>query len=179
MGTPIIIIIAVILLILIFTPALKGKNSSIEKIPDEMITVSMVLGYLEGFKPTVHEERKYGFSEKDVHEELELYLKKRFYSVTREYAIEGKNVKRIDFDLGNGKVGLEIKLAESVLKEGEGDRVIGQMIKYMNRKYNSDNLIIAVAGFAEHTRNTVIHEMREFVETNKAHFIFLKARNQK
>src|SRR3972149_4537324 len=73
-------------------------------IQDKDVDMLTVLSHLEGFKPIVRPDRKNGFSEKDVHDDLEIYLKKLYHSVTREHAIEGKNVKRIDFDLGNGMV---------------------------------------------------------------------------
>lgn len=171
------LLIVIVVLLAFLAPSQKNKaTKAVSKILDDNVTVELVTLYLEGFKPSVIAGRKNGFTEKDVQDELEVHLKKYFHSVSREYAIEGKNVKRIDFDIGNGRVGIEVKLAESLLKEGEGDRVIGQVLKYTNRKYNAQNLIIAVAGFQEHTNNTVIHEMKEFVRLNKAHFIFLKGK---
>lgn len=170
------LIIIIVILLAFLLPKEKAGKGLDKKITDASVTVDMAIMYLEGFKPSIHEGRKNGFTEKDVQDELEVYLKKYFQSVTREYGIEGKNAKRIDFDLGNGRVGIEVKLAESLLKEGEGDRVIGQVLKYTSRKYNNENLIIAVAGFMEHTRHTVIHETKEFVQSNKAHFVFLKAK---
>jgi len=172
------LLFVIVILLAFLAPNLENKSGKrvIEKISDEKVSSAIVIQFLTGWKPTVQKGRKNGFTEKDVHDELEIYLKKHFYSVTREYAIEGKNVKRIDFDLGNGRVGVEIKLAEKLLKEGESDRIIGQLIKYTSRKYNNENLIIAVAGFKEHERHTVIHETKEFVEANTAHFIFLRAK---
>jgi hypothetical protein len=153
----------------------KRKNT--DKITDDEVTVNLVLAHLKKYKQKVHENRKFGFTEKDVHNDLEVYLKQIFYSVTREYGIEGKNAKMIDFDIGNGKVGIEVKIAESALKEGEGDRLLGQMQKYIRRKYKDGNFILAVAGFENHTTNTVLHEIEEDVEGNGGHFIFLFADN--
>jgi hypothetical protein len=179
-----IIIVVVICLAVVCFIALGdngGGNSNpsaqkpFDKISDKDIDVFTVLSHLEGFKPSNHPNHKNGFSERDVHDELEAYLKNIYYSVTREHAIEGKNVKRIDFDLGNGMVGIELKLAESVLHESENDRLIGQALKYIGRKYNSGNLIIALAGHEHHTRNTIIHEVKMDIERSGACFVFLKA----
>lgn len=140
-------------------------------IQDKDVTVDSVLANMSGLKLG----KKGSFSEKDVHDELEEYLKKIFYSVTREHAIEGKNIKRIDFDIGNGKVGIEIKLADSILKEGENDRLIGQIHKYATRKYTANNLIIALAGYSHHERNTIVHELIGDIERAGCHFVFIKA----
>lgn len=179
------VIVVVICLVIVYFLTLNGNDSNpnarkyIEKIPDKDVDTLTVLAHLEGFKPSNRPDHRYGFSEKDIHDELEAYLKNIFYSVTREHAIEGKNVKRIDFDLGNGMVGIEVKLAESVLSESENDRLIGQAQKYIARKYNSGNLIIALAGHDHHTRNTTIHEVKMDVERGGANFIFLKAKTIK
>lgn len=149
------------------------------RIRDEDVDAHTVLFHLERFSPTIRAERKNGFTEKDVQDELEIYLKGIFYSVTREHAIEGKNVKRIDFDLGNGAIGVEVKLAEAVLKEGENDRVIGQMQKYIQRKYNKGNMVIALVGYAHHTRNTIIHEMKDDILRGGSNFVFMKAKEIK
>ena len=182
MEVIIIILICVVFLGIIFSSGDEGSakpsirpsavNSTIQ---DKDVDALAVLLHLEGFKPSVKADKKNGFSEKDVHDDLEIYLKKLYHSVTREHAIDGKNVKRIDFDLGNGRVGIEVKLAESVLSESENDRLIGQAQKYAGRKYGA-NLIIALAGYSHHTRNTIIHELKMDVERSGAHFIFLKAR---
>jgi hypothetical protein len=179
-------IIIVVVLCLIVVWFMSGGNSGggssrmphkmSEKISDKDVDVLTVLSHLDSFKPSNRSSHKNGFSERDVHDELEAHLKNIYYSVTREHAIEGKNVKRIDFDLGNGMVGLEIKLAESVLHESENDRLIGQALKYAGRKYNSGNLIIALAGHEHHTRNTIIHEVQMDIERSGAHFVFLKAK---
>jgi hypothetical protein len=145
-----------------------------EFIPDSKVTKELTLEYLKNFKPIVRESRKNGFTEKDIHEDLEKHLKKYFHSVTREHGIEGKNTKRIDFDIGNGKIGLEIKLAESVIKEGESDRLIGQLRKYSKRKYDHGNIIVALMGYADHERNTVIHEIMEDITSENALATFVR-----
>jgi len=152
-------------------PIPPPRSGSVSLLQDKDVDVHSVLEKLNGAKLG----KKVSFSEKDVHDELEVYLKKIFYSVTREHAIEGKNIKRIDFDIGNGKVGIEVKLAESILKEGENDRLIGQIHKYATRKYNANNLIIALAGYSHHERNTIVHELIEDIGRAGCHFVFIKA----
>lgn len=177
MDLTFIIIVIIILTGIWFALGSSGKKEeSIDGlIRDEDIDALIVLYHLEGFKPVIRADRKNGFTEKDIHDQLEAYLKNIFHSVTKEHAIDGKNVKRIDFDLGNGMVGIEVKLAESVLKEGENDRLIGQMQKYISRKYNNKNFIIALAGFSTHTRNTIIHELKSDVEKGGGYFVFMKS----
>lgn len=134
------------------------------KIQDRHLTVDLFLKELADFSMSLNEKRKQGFTEKDVQNELEIFFKKRIDTVFREYALEGANSKKIDFDLGNGKIGVEVKLAREAIKEAGWDRALGQLVKYANRKYNARNLIVLVAGTKDEIENQKLKEFKKDIE---------------
>jgi hypothetical protein len=85
-------------------------------------------------------------------------------TVFREYALEGSNTKRIDFDLGKGKIGIEVKLAREAIKEAGWDRALGQLVKYANKKYSNKNLIVLVAGTKDEIENQKLKEFKKDIE---------------
>ena len=85
-------------------------------------------------------------SEADFEDAVADYLGPRFRSVASQYAVGGYLGLKIDLDVGNGQVGVELKLAASLANStGEFHRLIGQALYYRFRRYK-DNLIVAVAG---------------------------------
>ena len=82
-STVIIIIVAVVALLFF----LKSSGGS-ENIPpsanvrylisDDAVTVEMVINYLAQFKLKARKDRKNGFSERDIQDELEVYFKNIF-----------------------------------------------------------------------------------------------------
>lgn len=144
-------------------------------IQDEGVTTALAIENLKKFTPTIIQNRKGGFSEADIQSQLEKYFKGIFQNVTPQHGIETKNTKAIDFDIGNGKVGIELKIADKILKESESDRIFGQMIKYQRAKYNQKNLVIAIAGFDEDFRNSLMSDIEDDILENNAIFVFLNA----
>lgn len=110
---------------------------------DSDVTVSYVKELLEKFKPNWHDHLKVGYTEKSIEKELKVFFQASIRHVTDQYVIEGAGNK-IDFDLGDGSVGVELKLASSVFKSTQQDRMVGQLHTYSEKKYTSDNLIVAV-----------------------------------
>jgi hypothetical protein len=110
-------------------------------------------------------DKKQGFTEKDVQDQLEKFFKKHFETVYREYALEGVNVNRIDFDLGKGRIGVEIKLAREIIKESSWKIALGQAFKYVKKKYKEDNLIFLIAGTEDERDN---QKIKEFVSDLKS-----------
>ena len=95
--------------------------------------------------------------------------------MTTQHGVEGTNAKAIDFDIGRGKVGIELKLAQEVIKEGGNDRLLGQVIKYSTRKYKDSNLIVALVGFADDLRQTALSDLEDFLNEQNVKFSFLNA----
>ena len=59
----------------------ENAHNKENRIRDEDVDAHTVLFHLERFSPTIRAERKNGFTEKDVQDELEIYLKNIFYSL--------------------------------------------------------------------------------------------------
>jgi hypothetical protein len=151
----------------------QNTNNDGGKIPDSKVDVKTVIDSLKTFIVKKVENRKYGYTELDIHKTLEKHFKTIFKSVTPEYGLESKNARFIDFDLGNGKVGVEVKLARSIFKTSEWDRVYGQLRKYTKAKYNSENLILLVIGNSEDQDNTILHEIMEDIKELNVNYHFI------
>lgn len=183
MDDDILFVVAIVLITLAIGAFISNNKQSKRKkitdrpdlIQDDKVTMKLVQDHLKDFKIIVNPKRKMGFTERDIQVELEKFLKSIFQSVTREHGVESKNTKAIDFDIGNGKVGIEVKLASEIFKEGGWDRAIGQMVKYTRLKYNNQNLIFLVAGFDEDLRNSMLSDFEDDVHTNKCEFSFISA----
>lgn len=175
MEEGLIFIILALLFLLIVAVLIKNnnlKNSESNLIQDKDVTLNKVLSALSDFKLQLVEGRKYGFSELDVEKQMENFCKEIFEHVTRQHGVGGTNSKNIDLDIGRGRVGIEIKLAKEVIKEGGNDRLIGQVIKYKSRQYRDNNLIIIVAGMKEEERETSLSDLRDFLNEQKVHYLF-------
>jgi hypothetical protein len=151
---PLIIIGIIVAVLIVIFSTTRNKEGKIE---DDNLTSENFLEELKEFEMKVIPERKKGFTEKDVQKELEVFFKKHFETVYREYALEGQNSKAIDFELGKGKLGIEVKLAREIIKEGGWDRALGQVIKMSKRKYK-DNLIVLIAGTHDEKESPKIKE---------------------
>lgn len=85
-------------------------------------------------------------SEGDVEEVVAPHLAPRFQAVCQQYSIGGILGLKIDLDIDDGKVGVELKLSDSILgNANEFHRLIGQAIYYDHRRYRG-NLIVWVVG---------------------------------
>lgn len=179
-STTIIIIgIGVILILILLFAILNNPKEKVTQlnhlIQDNKVTVEIVYEKVKSFKPTIREDRKNGFTEKDIHKQMEKYFKDIFQNVTMEHGIESKNAKAIDIDIANGKAGIEVKVAHELLKESGWDRAIGQVVKYQRKKYNKENLIFVVVGYESDFRNSMLSDIEDDVHNSKCLFWFSKA----
>ncbi len=151
------------LLILImdfFEIAQKGINmiSSLNKsvaqqISDKDITIMKVIDVLESkviLSPSILRETQYlgetkeGRIQKSILKQLsEIFGKEK---VQKEYNVGGYWGMRCDIDLFDGKIGIELKVAEQLKKSTQVERLIGQAVYYSRRKYDNGNLIVLVVG---------------------------------
>ena len=81
-------------------------------------------------------------------------MENEFYHVQGQKPIGGIHAKQIDFDIGRERVGIEIKMAKSLYKKSEFDRLHGQMKSYAEY-YPDDNLILLVFGTKSELRNRI------------------------
>lgn len=104
-------------------------------------------------------------TEKDAEEEIGLYLSDFFRDVVSQYNLGGYLGLKIDLDIDNGKVGIEVKYADSFFKNtSEIFRLIGQGVYYQRKRY-ADNFVIAIAGAEEDLDDPVVREALSFLDS--------------
>jgi hypothetical protein len=81
--------------------------------------------------------------------------------------------EKIDLDIGNGKVGIELKLARKLKSRNEVNRLIGQTTMYKNRKYSQNNLIILLVGNTQTYQQPYVQELKQVIE-KEALFFYMK-----
>ena len=119
------------------------------RLPDLAVTRSKVLEILKAFVINEGVTR-----EADVQKQLLHFLQDKFHHVQSQKPIGGVYAKQIDFDIGRERVGVEIKMAKSLLKKTEFDRLHGQMKSYSDA-YPDDNLILLVFATSTELRDRV------------------------
>ncbi|MCX6141861.1 MAG: hypothetical protein NTZ35_01440 [Ignavibacteriales bacterium] len=136
---------------------------------DEMTNAKRVLAELESFEPSGDSYKK----ETALEKELFFFFRDRFHTVQRQLYIGGSvKALRIDFDIADGKIGLELKLAESLLDSTEKQRLIGQMHDYTTKRYKPENFILVIAGELRLRSDPTISEIRNLVKA-RSHLFFL------
>jgi hypothetical protein len=102
--------------------------------------------------------------ESDAEVYLANILDRSFAQIALQYSIGGYLGTKIDIDLGDGKVGIEVKLSSSLSKSTEVHRMLGQAFHYDRRRYRG-NLIVAVVGSSEDFLNPLLMEMAELLNS--------------
>jgi hypothetical protein len=93
--------------------------------------------------------------------------------VHRQYSVGGFLALKTDIDIGNGQVGIEVKIADD-LSATDMQRMIGQVLYYKKRFYEN-NLLVLIA--SKLTISPTIKELKDFIEELGAKVIFIKAVN--
>jgi hypothetical protein len=88
-----------------------------------------------------------------------------------QYNIGGYLGLRVDIDLGDGQVGIELKLAKE-LATTNIERLFGQVIYYSKRVYK-DKLIVVIVGTDKEYTPTV-KEVEKFINELGVSFVYLK-----
>ncbi|MBK9246548.1 MAG: hypothetical protein IPM69_00165 [Ignavibacteria bacterium] len=109
--------------------------------------------------------------EKYVAEQLELMFNKEH--VQRQYNIGGILGLKSDIDVGNGQVGIELKIANN-LSAYEMQRLVGQVIYYKEKFYKNKLLIYIVS---KSTITPDLNELKQFLEELGTTVIFKTAIN--
>lgn len=136
---------------------------------DKATTVQRVLNELESFSSSPDAHKKEGVLEK----ELFNFLRDRFHTLQRQvYIGGGGKALKIDLDIADGQIGLELKLAESLLDSTEKQRLIGQIHDYTTKRYKPENFILVVAGDDRFRSDPTIRELRDLARA-KSHFFYL------
>jgi len=103
-------------------------------------------------------------------------LSKYFGNIETQKNIGGRKGARekIDIDIENGKVGIELKLAKSLKNSNERNRLLGQLDLYLTRKYTVKNLLLVIVGEEAEEKSLVIKELIEIIRQKNITFFYLK-----
>lgn len=115
-------------------------------------------------------------SESEAESRIARILQYKFKGVQTQTLIGGKRYarERIDIDLEEGKLGIEIKLAEMLRKSNERNRLLGQIDLYLERKYSPKQLLILIIGNQEYEQSTNIQEIKRMIENKKVCMHYIK-----
>jgi hypothetical protein len=172
------IIIGVVIILAIAYKYFITHKDDDGRIKDASVKISNVLEIISTFKMKYQPNLKDGYTEKSIQNQLKKHLLEHYVNVVDEYGIEGINATKIDFDIGSGKVGVELKLAKSVFKTANLHRLSGQIDDYMKNKY--DNLIVVVFGEKSHTsERAMLTRIQEKVEEKEAIFHYFELPKRK
>lgn len=105
--------------------------------------------------------------EKIIYEQLDVLYKDK---VHRQYNIQGFLGLKCDLDIGDGQVGIELKLANQ-LSTTTIERLLGQVLYYSKRTYK-ENLIVIVVGL-EKEYDQKLRELKNIIEEQNAKFFYL------
>jgi len=105
--------------------------------------------------------------EKIIFDQLDILYKDK---VHRQYNIQGFLGLKCDLDIGDGQVGIELKLANQ-LSTTNIERLLGQVLYYSKRTYK-DNLIVIVVGL-EKEYDQKVRELKNIIEEQKVKFYYL------
>ena len=129
------------------------NQSNAQPVKENDISVTKVISVLKNkitFPVSILRETQYAGDTKEgkvqtnILKQLhDIYGKEK---VHKEYNVGGYWGMRCDVDLFDGKIGIELKVAEQLKKSAQVERLIGQTVYYTKRKYGKGNLIVLVVG---------------------------------
>lgn len=141
--------------------------------PDREVTVRRVVRALGAFDARTRSRGGRGYSERSLQRQLGAFLAARFETVVPEHGVASPTATHIDFDIGGGRVGVEVKLARSLEKTGEFHRLSGQLESYVEHRYPRRNLVVAVFGERRHSADrALLRRIRRKVEEKSATYAY-------
>lgn len=144
----------------------KFENTKV--IPISLQSIQSALEHLVIPKRKLTSEADF---EKYVTEQLAYVFGKE--RVHRQYSVGGFLALKTDIDVGNGQVGIELKIADN-LSASDMQRLIGQVVYYKRRFYKNNLLLFIVS---KSTINPTIKELKDFVEELETTVVFSTAIN--
>ena len=154
------------------------NQSNTQSVKENDISVTEIISVLKNkiiFPVSILRETQYvgeskeGKVQKNILKQLhDIYGKE---TVQKEYNVGGYWGMRCDIDLFDGKIGIELKVAEQLKKSANVERLIGQTIYYTKRKYGKGNLIVLVVGKRKEY-DASMKEIETIVTELGANFIF-------
>ncbi len=104
-------------------------------------------------------------SEKDCEQTILKHLRSKsgYTNVHQQFSVGGNLALKIDLDIDE-RIGVEIKLAEELVKNASNaQRLLGQALYYSKRKYQQ-NVIVLVIGPNKLQSDPLIKELASFIE---------------
>ena len=165
------VLIGILIALVIKLVFIKSKGNS-EKITDIDFTLSEFKKILGNFK--LSRDYSEDLTERKIQSELYKYLSSKYETVTTEYSLEGKNISRIDIDIGDGNAGIELKIAKKLINNAQStDRLVGQLKKYYQKRYKNGNLFLIIVGTETEFSNSIFKEIKSHAKDYKTHVDFL------
>lgn len=116
--------------------------------------------------------------EKEIEDFIIQKLKNRFSKseiIAQSLIFEEKGKReRIDIDIEKGQLGIEIKLAKSLKRSNERNRLLGQLQFYREKKYNRNNLLLVVVGQENDLSATDMQDLKVLLLKQGSNFLFLQ-----
>ena len=146
------------------------------RLSDKAVNINVVETIIiNDFELKKHENLKYGYTEKTIEKQLLGIFQEKIQHVVSQYGLDGQSGQKIDFDIGHGKVGVEIKLANAVFKAAGQDRMVGQVQSYIQSKYNDRNLLLVIICEAKHiAERAVVKKITDRLADMKVQVLFLE-----
>ena len=162
--------------VLIFILWKKKQPDSDGRLPDGAVSMKIIEDLiLDNFEIIRNEKLKHGYTEKTIELQLEKIFQDKIQHVVSQYGLDGPSGQKIDFDLGHGKVGVEIKLAHAVFKAASQDRMIGQIQSYIQSKYSDENLLLVIFCEPKHiAQRVIVKSIRDRLDTMPVKVLFLE-----
>jgi hypothetical protein len=154
--------------------ALPNNERGLSRVSAGLVVATLpgVLGFLRRQALSARIVR----TEADAERALESALRQQFAAVSTQYSVGGYLGYRIDIDLGDGIVGVEVKLAESVVSSAsEAYRTLGQALVYDRRRYRG-TVIVALVGADAIRQQPAFAEIEGFLGEMGAHPVFVPVR---
>lgn len=120
------------------------------------------------------------YNENDVEAHLAHHLSRYFSPVNRQYQIKGnlpKSKEKVDIDIGEGRIGIEIKMARLIRKSNERNRFLGQLELYQERLYRAQDLIAVLVGVNQDKQDPRILEIQKILNNKGVVVLYLESEN--
>lgn len=109
-------------------------------------------------------------SEKKVEDFICAELSNTIGRAHSQYNIGGYLGLRVDIDLGDGQVGIELKLAKELSAANNIERLFGQVIYYSKRVYKDKLIVVVVGSDKEYTQ--IVKEVEKFINELGVTFVY-------
>ena len=119
-------------------------------------------------------------TEKTVENIILKKLREEFEGVHQQYNIGGYLGFKSDIDIGDGRIGIELKLAKSLNNSSSNvQRLFGQVIYYQNRIYTEDNLIVVIIGSPKYKEEPFMSEIIGFLEDLNVEVCYIETKSSR